>query len=203
MIIKHRETTSSDQFIQYVEEKFGVPKDIIIRCLFLTKELSFKKGERVLSRGEICGKIYYVERGLLKVYSLDDNGNEHIIQFAPEDWIASDRGSLYFEEGSDFYIDAIESSSVVAFDDNFFSEIAKYYPPVLDANVRLLNRHIRHLQKRLNYMMAYNAELRYLEFVKMYPNIIQRVPQIMIASYLGITPVSLSRVRGQLQKKKQ
>jgi hypothetical protein len=50
--MKHKETTSSDQFIQYIEEKFGAPKDIIVPCLFLTKELSFKKGERVLSRGK-------------------------------------------------------------------------------------------------------------------------------------------------------
>jgi hypothetical protein len=127
------------------------------------------------------------------MYSLDDNGKEHIIQFAPKNWIASDRGSLYFEEGSDFYIDAIESSNVVAFDDNFFKEIAKYHPSVLDANIRLLNKHIRHLQKRLNYMMAYSAELRYLEFVKKYPNIIQRVPQTIIPSYLGITAISLRR----------
>lgn len=86
-------------------------------------------------------------------------------------------------------------------DENFFLKLSEKSPSFTDLNNKLLHNHIRHLQKRINMLLSSSAEERYLEFVVMYPDILLRVPQTMIASYLGITPESLSRVRKELARR--
>jgi CRP-like cAMP-binding protein len=102
---------------------------------------------------------------------------------------------------SAYYIQALEDSQVVFLDESFIQMLSNKVPNFTDFNNRLLHNHIRHLQNRINLLLSTNAEDRYLQFVKMYPDILLRVPQTMVASYLGITPESLSRVRKELAKK--
>ena len=135
------------------------------------------------------------------MYSIAKNGKEHIIQFAPESWLMSDRSSLYFNEKSNYYIEAIEDSEVLFLSPDFFQNLNQSFPETVTNNDLLLQKHIRNLQNRVNSLLAETAEERYLNFIKMYPNILQRVPQWMVASYLGVTPESLSRVRKELVKK--
>lgn len=135
------------------------------------------------------------------MYSVDKNGKEHIIQFAPESWLISDRSSLYFNEKSKYYIEAVEESEVLFLTLDFFQNLNIQFPESIVNNDLLLQRHIRNLQNRVNSLLSDTAEERYLSFIKMYPDILQRVPQWMVASYLGITPESLSRVRKELVKK--
>ncbi|HET6225883.1 MAG TPA: Crp/Fnr family transcriptional regulator [Bacteroidia bacterium] len=162
---------------------------------------TISKGEYVLRKGDTCKQVFYVEKGLLRFYSIDHFGKEHIIQFAPEGWFISDRSSIYFNEPSEYYIDAIEESTVVTMDDQFVCTLSEMSPSFTKYNDQLLQKHIRHLQKRINLLIGATAEERYLDFIKSYPDLTQRVPQWMIASYLGITPESLSRVRKELVKK--
>jgi len=134
-------------FYRYYTEKAGL-SDADFEAL--KPYFSFKTvphNTYLLRAGEHCSHAFFVESGLLQSFSLDEKGGEHILQFAPENWIASDRASHYFNQPSDFYIKAIE---------------------------------------------------RYLSFMETYPGLLLRVPQWMIASYLGITPESLSRVRREL-----
>lgn len=159
------------------------------------------KGEYLLNKGDICKQSFYVEKGLLRFYSIDHFGKEHIIQFAPEGWFISDRSSIYFNEPSEYYIDAIEDSIVVSLDEQFMCSVSEISPAFGKHNEQLLQKHIRHLQKRINLLIGATAEDRYVDFIKSYPDLTQRVPQWMIASYLGITPESLSRVRKELVKK--
>jgi CRP-like cAMP-binding protein len=132
---------------------------------------------------------------------LDANGKEHVIQFAPENWIISDRTSLLFQEPSEFFIDAVEKTKIVLFDEQFVIKASEISAKFRSFNQKALNNHIRHQQKRINSLLSATAEERYLNFIEMYPNIPLRVPQWMIASYLGITPESLSRVRKELSRK--
>ena len=159
------------------------------------------KGEFVLREGDICNHSFFVEKGLLRQYSIDDKGKEHIIQFAPESWFVSDRESMYFGRPSHFFIQAVEESVVMMIDDQFMAEITKQNPAFIEFNNKLLHNHIRHLQFRIKMLLSATAEERYLEFVKIYPDILLRVPQTMVASYLGITPESLSRVHRELATK--
>lgn len=179
-----------------------IPQNKISNCGAYYTTNFLKKGNFLLREGEVCQYTFFVEKGLLRMYSIDKNGKEHIIQFAPEKWLISDRSSLYFNEKSNYYIEVVEDSEVLFLSNDFFQNLNMLYPETGENNDRLLHKHISNLQNRVNSLLAETAEERYLNFVKMYPNILQRVPQWMVASYLGITPESLSRVRKELVKKK-
>ena len=160
-----------------------------------------KKDEYLLRKGEHCKHTLFVERGVLRQFSIDEKGKEHILSFAPENWFVADRESAYFNQPSVYFIQALEDSQVVLLDETFIQTLSKKIPAFTDFNTKLLHNHIRHLQNRVNLLLGAPAEERYLQFIKMYPDILLRVPQIMIASYLGITPESLSRVRKELARK--
>lgn len=161
------------------------------------------KGAFLLREGEVSRHFYFVEKGLLRFYSIDAAGKEHIIQFTPEGWIAGDRGSFYFQEKSEYFLDAIEDSEVVLLSDDLLREVSVQNEDFRCFTDRLLQNHIRQLQKRIRLLVSASAEERYLDFVAIYPGLIRRVPQWMIASYLGITPESLSRVRKGLVGKRR
>ncbi|GAB5409388.1 MAG: Crp/Fnr family transcriptional regulator [Balneolaceae bacterium] len=152
-------------------------------------ELKIKKGEILQFKGELNTKIYHVNKGLLRSYSIDEKGKEHIFMFAPEGWTIAD--SLPPEEPADLFIDAIEDSIVIVGNKNIEKE---------KQNVAPLVRRIGALQKRVIMLMSYSALKRYDHFVHTYPEILQRVPQKMIASYLGITPEALSKLKNKKTK---
>lgn len=185
----------------YLSEILEIPKEAVATCsnFYFSKKVS--KNEFLLREGDVCKDTYFVEKGLLRMYSIDKNGKEHIIQFAPEKWLMSDRSSLYFNEKSKYYIEAVEDSEILLLKNDFFKNLALEFPQTAGNNDLLLQKHIRNLQNRLNSLLAETAEERYMNFIKMYPEILQRVPQWMVASYLGITPESLSRVRKELARK--
>lgn len=160
-----------------------------------------KKEEFLLQENQYCNHTFFVEKGLLRQFSIDGKGKEHILSFAPENWFVTDRESAYFNKPSAFYIQALEDSQVVMIDEKFVQLLSNKIPSFSDFNNRLLHNHIRHLQNRIDLLLGAAAEDRYLEFIKMYPDILLRVPQTMVASYLGITPESLSRVRKELAQK--
>ncbi|MDY7394874.1 Crp/Fnr family transcriptional regulator [Aureibaculum sp. 2210JD6-5] len=160
-----------------------------------------KRDESLLRSGEYCKHTFFVEKGLLRQYSIDEKGREHILSFAPENWFVTDRESTYFNRPSAYFIQALEDSEVVMLDEKFIQLLSRKIPTFTDFNNRLLHNHIRQLQNRINLLLSATAEERYLQFIKMYPDILLRVPQTMVASYLGITPESLSRVRRELAHK--
>lgn len=161
----------------------------------------FNKGEILLREGELCQHSFFVEKGLLRSYTLGEDGKEHLIQFAPENWFIMDRSSVYFNDPSEIYIETVEDSEVVFIDENFMDRVAELDESFGKFNDKLLHNHIRHIQKRLNLLLGAPAEKRYLSFIELYPDLLLRVPQWMIASYLGITPESLSRVRKELARR--
>lgn len=191
-----------NNFNRLLSEILGVPEDQIQLCAEFYKLKSFKKGDVLLREGEISSSKYFVEKGLLRMYSIDKVGKEHVIQFAPEGWLISDSTSQLLNEKSRFFIEAIEDTDVIEIEDDFFNRLALVYPEVANKNQTLMINHIRNLQSRVNALISTTAEERYLDFLKKYPNIMLRVPQWMVASYLGITPESLSRVRKELANKK-
>jgi CRP-like cAMP-binding protein len=115
--------------------------------------------------------------------------------------LISDRSSLYFNEKSNYYIEAVEDSEILLLHPDFISKLIGEFPNSLEKSDILIQKHIKSLQDRINSLLAETAEERYMKFIKMYPDLLLRVPQWMIASYLGITPESLSRVRKELARK--
>ena len=150
------------------------------------KTIAIPKGSRLQNKGDINSKVYMVDSGLLRAYSIDEKGKEHIFLFAPEGWIVAD--NVDSETPCELYIDALEDATVSVFSKDTGQDR-------LDSNQIL--RRLGVLQKRVIMLMSATALERYQHFVETYPKITQRVPQRMIASYLGITPEALSKVKSE------
>lgn len=190
-----------DNFKAYLENNWGLTSTEVEQLTDCIKTKSVQKDEFLLRQGEVCKMTFFVEQGLLRFYVLNENGKSDILQFAPENWLVSDRGSVYFNEPSHYFIDAVENSTVVLIDSDFIDRISEVSPLFRKYNERLLHNHIRHLNKRVSLLLGASAKTRYLDFIKLHPEVLLRVPQWMVASYLGITPESLSRVRRDLATK--
>ena len=186
------------EFKRYLQENAGVTEEQLKQLEGEIHQRVIKKNKILLHSGEVCKHFYYVEKGLLRFYSIDEKGKENILEFAPEQWIVVDRASFYFNEPSEFYIDAIEKTTAAALDKEFIDIASEVSPQFRKYNERILQNHIRQLQNRINRLIGKSAEERYLHFIERYRDITTRVPQWMIASYLGITPESLSRIRREL-----
>ncbi len=190
-----------EKFQAYLIERLPISDEQAKQATVGLISKSIKKGTVLLSPGDLRSENYFVNQGVLRCYSIDEKGKEHIIQFAPEDWMISDRNSSVFNEPSIFYIDAIEHTEVLIVPKDFFKQMQKLLPNILELNILMLHNSIRFMQQRINMLLSATAQERYLDFIKLYPNLTLRVPQWMIASYLGIMPESLSRVRKDLAKK--
>lgn len=190
-----------ENLANYLKVKAGIDERQFAEVAGRLRAESIRKGEFLLQQGGVCSSIFFLSNGLLRSYLLDEAGKEHIIQFAPENWLITDRASLFFNTGSELYIDAIEDSQIVFLDRQVIDRLSDLSPDFRRFNGISLNKHIRSLQHRIGMLLGYNAEARYLDFIETYPQIPLRVPQWMIASYLGITPESLSRVRKELAVK--
>lgn len=189
-------------FEDFIQANINIDADILNLIGTQERRLSFKAGEYLLQSGEICRNAFYVEQGLLRYFSIDSKGKEHILQFAPEGWFISDRESALSKKPSEYYIEALEDSQVVVIEDDYLRDLAEKYHAFAPFYYKLLQRHIRSLQNRVNQLLSFTAEERYLDLIRIYPDIQMRVPQMMIASYLGITPETLSRVRKEIANKK-
>ncbi|MBD1395863.1 Crp/Fnr family transcriptional regulator [Pontibacter sp. JH31] len=151
-------------------------------------KINVKKKQVLQIKGDLYSKAYIVESGLLRSYTIDENGKEHIFMFGPEGWIVTDYASG--DEPCDLYIDALEDSVVIQIEKN----------TELDFDQKKFIKRIRVLQSRIIMLMSASAIDRYEHFISTYPTIVQRVPQYMIASYLGITPEALSAAKSQRLK---
>lgn len=167
----------------------------------LLKEKRFRKKQFLLEEGEVCHYECFVNSGCLRQYHLDDNGQEHIIQFAITDWWIGDQYSFLTGLPSHYFIDALEDSEVLLMEksalEKLYSELPKFERFF---RIAFQNSYVA-LQRRILANISETAEERYLNFSKNYPEIEQKVPQHQIASYLGIKPESLSRLRKQLAGK--
>ncbi|MEM8486773.1 MAG: Crp/Fnr family transcriptional regulator [Bacteroidota bacterium] len=155
------------------------------------KTINVVKGQVLQTKGELDTKVYVVQSGLLRSYSIDENGKEHIYLFAPEEWIIAD--ACRRDEPCELFIDAIEDATVTVHEKVLGTKIVDQQP--------FINR-LRVLQNRIILLMSASAIERYEHFVETYPDIVQRVPQRMIASYLGMTPEALSKVKSARVKGK-
>jgi CRP-like cAMP-binding protein len=163
---------------------------------------SVKKGTILLQKGEKAKHGFFVVKGCLKSFVIDSSGKEHILNFAPENWIISDLNSLLNNAESSLTIKAIEDTEYYLINSKNF-ELAFESPSkdLIEKQVQMLIKNIIATNKRLISLMSATGEERYLEFIATYPSLIQRLPLKLIASYLAITPEFLSRIRKKLAKK--
>lgn len=159
---------------------------------------SVKKKQLLLREGEVCNFEAFIVKGCIRTYYIDENGSEVILQFAVEDWWVGDIGSFHDRTPSLFYIEAMEDSELLTLNTVSKAELLTRLPKFERVFRLMIQRHLAAVERRLIRTMAKTAEERYLDFIKQYPKIVQRVPQHYIASYLGMTPEFLSKVRRRL-----
>ena len=181
-----------------VEEKIKLTEaeKEICKSLFIPKKL--RKRQYILQQDDICKNLIFVEKGLLRSYSVDEKGSEHILQFAPEGWWIADIFSFFTGENSAYNIDAIEDSELLLITNPAIEQLYERVPK-FERYFRILTQNnMVAMQKRLTSELSSSAEEKYLKLISAYPNIVARVPQHMIASYLGLTPETLSRIRKRI-----
>ena len=155
----------------------------------------YKKRQFVLQEGDVCTQINFVVRGCLRSYNIDDKGNEHILQFAIENNWINDLGSFHGLTPSALNIDALEDTVVLQISRDELISLYKDAPK-FDRIFRVLveNAYVR-LQSRLLQNISSTAEERYQSFLELYPHLVNRLSQVQIAGFLGVTPEFLSRLR--------
>jgi len=160
----------------------------------------YRKRQYVLQEGDVCTHFYFVVRGCLRMYKIDDKGSTHILQFAAENYWINDLGSFHGVKPSSLNIDALEDTVVLQISRD---DIILLYTqaPKFDRIFRVLleNSFIR-LQERLLQNISSTAGERYQSFLEVYPHLINRLSQVQIAAFLGITPEFLSRLRNKRSK---
>lgn len=161
----------------------------------------FKKGQIIQFEGDAKPLTFFVKTGLLRSYIIDSKGKEHIFMFAPENWIIADVEAIENKQPVELFIDCLEDSEVIIFnkDSLFTTDLSKQ--KMMD-NAQLLYRRMAKLQRRVLMLLGSLAIDRYTYFLNTYPELPNRVPQRMIASYLGITPQALSTIRGEMVRGK-
>jgi CRP-like cAMP-binding protein len=170
-----------------------------VKTLFLPKKL--RKKQYLLQDGDVCKYTAFVEKGLLRTFTIDNKGNDHVLQFSMEGWWVADLFSFYTGEVSAYNIEALEDCELLLITEPNY-EILLEKVPILERYFRLLiQNNLIATQRRLIDSMSVQAEEKYLKLTREFPGCLQRIPQHMIASYLGITRETLSRIRGNIAGK--
>lgn len=161
------------------------------------KPKKVKKGQFLLHEGQVCKETFYIVKGCLRLYRINEDGEEHVLKFAVEDWWINDSESFKTQTPSKSYIEAIEDSDIIAFDKIVFYDLLDTITSFRKFVEELTTRSFLATQERVYEQISLGAEVRYRNFLTAYPNISNRVPLHMIASYLGVSRKTLTRIRSQ------
>ncbi|WP_422350736.1 Crp/Fnr family transcriptional regulator [Flagellimonas sp.] len=164
------------------------------------QEKMLEKGDYLLRNGETCRTDNFVVDGTLKAFYINpETGKEEILYFAVENWWATDIESFQKQKPSIYNIQTIEKTTLLQIHHYAFQEMLKQIPKLERFFRIILENYLGSLQRRIILNNILDAEHRYLDFLKNYPKIAERVPNYLIASYLGVTPEFLSRMRKKIQ----
>lgn len=192
----------SEAFRQYLNNNSGLSEAGIQTIASLAATAIVKKRQYLLRAGEVCRHHSFITKGCMKLYRLADDGTEHIIKFAVEGWWVSDRESLLSGRPAESYIAALEDTEVLQWTNPQFEDLFHTLPAFDALFKRLVSRALDASQNRIYATISGTADERYRQFLKRYPGLIGRVPLHLIASYLGLTRETLTRIRQAARSEK-
>jgi CRP/FNR family transcriptional regulator, anaerobic regulatory protein len=188
-------------FENYLLSNINLEEDEIHHIRSLARTVTLRRNELILQAGDICRHKIFVVSGLLRTYSIDTNGNEHILQFSPENTWTLDVESYDKAIPSVINIGAVEHGELLLWEKNDFENIRATLPLFRKFAEELISRNIYYNRQRMLTTLSATPEEKYQDFVIRFPNLLQRLPLRMIASYLGISLKTLTRIRhAQLQR---
>jgi CRP-like cAMP-binding protein len=181
----------------YIERKSSVTLSEDERSLIMTKLKSKKLRKRqfFLQEGDVCKYMGFIVKGATRMFAVDEKGHEHILHFGLEEWWVGDYESFYLLTPSKYYVEALEEVDMILITNVQLQELTRTIPAIaamldsLNKGATIANN------KRMHAAISLTSEERYEDLASTYPHFLQRFPQNMIASYLGISPETLSRIR--------
>lgn len=188
----------SDIFKKHIEKFLKIPDEEFNEILKFFTISQIAKKENLLEEGQICKHHYFVLKGLLRKFYINEKGVEQTTEFAIETWWMTDNFAYEHQVPTEFYIQAVEKSIVLYITQEKQEKLLEKFP-VMERYFRFVyQRAYAAAQKRFKFLFSFSKEEFYLQAVKNHPEFIQRVPQYLIASYLGFTPEYLSEIRKRL-----
>jgi CRP-like cAMP-binding protein len=191
-----------DVFLKYLNAKAELSHDELEMIKPVCVQKKIRKHQYLLQEGDVCRFNYFICKGFVRWYFVDRNGLEHIIQFAPENHWTGDRDSLATEQPSKYNIDALEDSEVILIRQDDLELLCKSIPAFNNLINTILQKSFCASIERVRVNITCTAHEKYHSFISKYPSFANRIPQHMIASYLGMSPETLSRIKKQSVKKK-
>ena len=189
-----------DYLRQHIALRISVTEEEFPYCTSIFVPKRIRKDAFLVQEGEISRYLAFVTHGCLRQYTVDKKGEEHVVQFATEGWWISDMYSFLTGKEATSFIDALEQSDVLLLDNVAYEKLCETVPKFERYFRILLQNNYIATQRRIVASLSLSAEEQYLQLMETYPAIVQRVAQRQIASYLGITPEALSRIRGRIAK---
>ena len=188
-------------FKKYITDKTVMSEEDLSEILLYAIEKKLRKKQFLLQEGDTWRYNAFVCSGFVRKYSVDNKGAEHIMSFSPENYWTGDRESLVNETPSKFNIEALENTEILLFKKEDFEMLCKKIPAFNNMVNNILHKSFLTSQNRIHSNISLTSEEKYNNFVLKFPSIANRIPQHMIASYIGISPETLSRIRSQANKK--
>lgn len=193
--------TSKEKFIKYVRKFVTLTDEEATLFTSNFQERKIKKRQFIVQPNFICRDRVFVVKGAFRTYAIADDGQEHTIQFAIENWWVSDFNSYIYQHPATLFIVALEDSIILQITHEKEQEL-KQKNHIFETFFRIMaEKGLAFEHRRIIFNLTHSAEARYENFLLNYPNFIQRVPQYALASYLGMTPVFLSKIRNKTVQK--
>ena len=189
-----------DSFASYLSDKGHLTTEELKQVELVAMPRKIRRHQYLLQAEDRSNYIGFVVKGCLRQFRVDENGQEHIMRFFIEDWWATDYESFHTGRPSKYEIEALENSELLMIEKDDFEKLNETIPNFKSMIDRLGAKNFEVHQARIYSSISESAEVRYTNFVKSYPAIFERVPQHMIASFLGVSRETISRLRKQKSK---
>jgi CRP-like cAMP-binding protein len=187
----------SESLKLHIKRYIDITDEEFLDVMAFLKPLDFRKKQNLFKEGEICQSNYFVVKGCLRLFFVNEKGTEQTTQFALENWWIADYFSFSNRTPSAFFVQAVEASSVLAIDFAAQEKMLNDHP-VMEKYFRSIHQRAHAAsQTRIKYMYSMSREELYHQFNSLYPEFVQRIPQYLLASYLNFTPEYLSEIRSK------